>query len=113
VNRDPRDYVENIDLAIRFIAEWVSEGRQRFDDDLRTRAALMRMMQELSESMRRLHPVLGDRYPEMPWREVIGFRNVLVHDYLGLNLDRIWHIATTYIPTLEPHIERMLAELSS
>ncbi len=69
------------------------------------------MFQELSESVRRLQPLFHERYPEFPWRDVIGFRNVLVHDYLGLNLDRIWEIVTESLPKLKPSVDRMLADL--
>jgi uncharacterized protein with HEPN domain len=58
-----------------------------------------------------LHEVVGDRYADVPWREVIAFRNVIVHDYLGLNLDRIWQIATENVPALRPHIDRIAADL--
>lgn len=43
--------------------------------------------------------------------EVIAFQDVIVHDYLGLNLDRIWDIATIHVPALTPHIERIASEL--
>ncbi len=43
--------------------------------------------------------------------EVISFRNVIVHDYLGLDLRQVWTIATVHVPALKPHIERMLADL--
>ena len=68
-------------------------------------------LHELSESIKRLRAIVGDRYPEVPWREVIAFRDVIVHDYLGLNLDRIWDIATIHVPALKPHIARMATDL--
>lgn len=80
--------------------------------DVRTHSAVIRKLQELSESVRRLYPLLHERYPEFPWREVIGFRNVLVHDYLGLNLDRIWEIATEHLPSLQNPVARMIEDQS-
>lgn len=112
MNRDPRDYVDHIAEAIRHIEQWTAEGREQFLSDIRTRAAMIRMLQELSESVRRLYPVLHEKYPLFPWRDVMGFRNVLVHDYLGLNHARIWDIATTSVPLLKSHIEQMLADLA-
>jgi uncharacterized protein with HEPN domain len=112
VKRDAREYLEHAEVAIRAIEEWTREGRQTFFNDLRTRAAMIRMLQELSESIWRLHDLVGDRYPELPWREVIAFRHVIVHDYLGLNFERIWQIATTNVPALRPHIQRTAAERS-
>jgi uncharacterized protein with HEPN domain len=111
LKRDPRDYIEHIDECLRYVATWVEDGRDVFLTDVRTRAASIRMLQELSESVRRLDPLLRQQYPEFPWRDVIGFRNVLVHDYLGLNLERIWEIASEHVPLLRPQVDQMLADL--
>lgn len=43
---------------------------------------------------------------------MIAFRDVIVHDYLGLNLDRIWEIATVQVPALSLHVERIAADLA-
>jgi uncharacterized protein with HEPN domain len=112
VKRDPRDYVEHVQESMAHIARWVAEGRDVFMTDVRTQAATMRKLHELSESLKRLHAVVGERYPELPWRAVIAFRDVIVHDYLGLNLDRIWEIATVQVPALSPHVERIAADLA-
>ena len=111
MNRDPREYVEHIATSMTYIASWVAEGRERFNADVRTQAALIRKLQELTESVGRLEPLLADKYEAVPWREVRAFRNVIVHDYLGLNLDRIWEIAAHRLPELKPHIERMARDL--
>ncbi len=52
----------------------------------------------MAESTRRLSPALKNRYSEIPWSDLAGFRNVLVHDYLGLNLSRIWDIIERDLP---------------
>jgi uncharacterized protein with HEPN domain len=109
--RDPREYLDHIVKAISHIAAWVAEGPDQFENDYRTRQALIRTLQELAESVKRLEPLVGKRYPEVPWREVGAFRNVIVHDYLGLKLSRIWEIASVRVPELKPYIERMLADL--
>jgi uncharacterized protein with HEPN domain len=111
LKRDPRVYIEHIDDCIRHIGDWAAEGRDVFMTDVRTRKAVIRMLQELSESVRRLEPIFHEKYADFPWRDVIGFRNVLVHDYLGLNLDRIWEIVTESLPELKPSVDRMLADL--
>lgn len=111
MNHDPLAYVHHILESMSHVESWVAEGREQFDRDIRTRQAVVRTLHEITESVNRLEPLLGERYPEVPWREVRGFRNVVVHDYLGLKLARVWEIATLYLPVLRPHIERMLAEL--
>ena len=111
MKRDPRDYVDHVQESMAHIARWVGEGHDVFMTDVRTQAATIRKLHELSESVKRLYAVVGNRYPELPWRSVIAFRDVIVHDYLGLNLDRIWDIATVQVPELGPHISRIAADL--
>ena len=113
MNRDPLAYVHHILESMALIEEWVAEGHDRFVTDVRTRQAIIRTLHEITESVNRLEPLVSDRYLDVPWREVRGFRNVIVHDYLGLKLARVWEIVTVYLPALKSHIERMLAELSS
>lgn len=54
---------------------------------------------------------LRERYPEIPWPAITGFRNVLVHDYLGLSLNRIWEIIERDLPNLRSAVAAMLNEL--
>ena len=112
MTRDPREYVDHIRQSMQYIGEWAGDGRDAFFHDVRTQAAIIRKLHELSESIKRLHAVVGDQYPELPWRAVIAFRDVIVHDYLGLNLERIWDIATVQVPELEPHLTRIAADLA-
>jgi uncharacterized protein with HEPN domain len=111
LSRDPADYIDHIRESMRYIETWIAEGREQFFGDMRTQAAVIRKLHELSESIKHLRVVVGDRYPEVPWREVIAFRDVIVHDYLGLNLARIWDIATIHVPALKPHIARIATDL--
>jgi uncharacterized protein with HEPN domain len=111
VKRDPREYVDHIRASMGHIDKWVADGRDAFFHDVRTQAAILRKLHELTESVKRLHPLVGEQHPDIPWRDVIGFREVVVHDYLGLNLERVWDIVTEHLPALKPHIDRIAAEL--
>ena len=55
----------------------------------------------MSESSQRIADDIKSAYPEVPWREISGFRNILVHDYLGVDLDAIWGVVETDLPPLE------------
>jgi uncharacterized protein with HEPN domain len=112
LSRDPAEYVDHIRESMSYIESWVAEGRDRFLEDMRTQAATIRKLHELSESVKRLHSVVGESYPDVPWRQVIAFRDVVVHDYLGLNLDRVWDIASIHVPALKPHIVGIATDLA-
>lgn len=66
LNRDPGEYVDHIQRSLAYVEAWAAEGREKFLNDMRTQAAMIHKLQELSESVKRLHGVVGDRYPELP-----------------------------------------------
>jgi len=72
--------------------------------------AIVRNLQTLAESTQRLSDKAKQRKPEVDWRAIAGFRNVVVHDYLGVDLERIWHIAECDLPSLKTHIDELIVE---
>jgi len=67
----------------------------------------------MSESTQRLLPELKTKYPDIDWRGLAGLRNVLVHGYLGLDLDQIWWIIQEDLEPLKNAVEAMLATLDA
>ena len=76
--------------------------------DRKTQDAVLRNLQTLTESATRLSEPAKRQHPEVDWRGIAGFRNVLVHDYLGTNLERIWDVIERDVPLLEAAAEVML-----
>jgi uncharacterized protein with HEPN domain len=64
----------------------------------------------MAESSKRLSAELKESHPEVNWRKIAGFRNVVVHDYLGLNMRTVWEIVTGDLPDLKRHIAAMLGD---
>jgi len=60
--------------------------------------------------VRRVSDDLKGRYPEVPWRDIAAFRNVVVHDYLSIELSLVWGIVTERVPELQKQIERIVDE---
>ena len=76
--------------------------------DLRTRLALERALEIIGEAARRVSPRARARLPEVPWRGIIGFRNVLAHEYGEIDYRRLHTVATVSVPTLIADLERRL-----
>lgn len=70
--------------------------------------AIVRNLQTLAESTQRLSDKTKQRKPEVDWRAIAGFRNVIVHDYLGVDLERVWHIIECDLPGLKTHTDALL-----
>jgi uncharacterized protein with HEPN domain len=111
--KDDRVYLQHILECLDAIQNYTVGSRETFFADRKTQKATLRELQELTESTQNLSPGLKDRHPEIPWRDIAGFRNVLVHDYLGLNLSRIWQIIERDLPGLKKEVEAVLQELEN
>jgi uncharacterized protein with HEPN domain len=70
----------------------------------------VRNLQILAESSQRLSIELKSRRPEVEWSRIAAFRNVLVHDYLGWDMERIWVVTQKDVPELKRSIEPMLMD---
>ena len=90
------------------IARYTAEGREVFFADMRTQNAVLRNLQTLAESTQHLSGDLKVNHLEGDWRGISGVRNILVHNYLGINLVRIWEIVERDLPVLKGQIEILL-----
>ena len=106
--KDDRLYLVHVRECIAYILEFTAEGKDAFSADRKTQDAVLRNLHTLSESIQRISEDLKLRYPAVRWREIAAFRNVIVHDYLGIDLDQIWDIIERDLPTLKIQVEAIL-----
>lgn len=109
--KDDGLYLEHIVDSITLIGEWTRAGRTSLDD-LRTRDAVLHRLQTLAQSANRTSDALKGAHPEVPWREMMDFRNVIVHEYLSVDYDRVWRIIETRLAPLQRQVERILTTLT-
>ena len=103
--KDDRFYLILIQECISIIEEYTSEGREAFLANRMMRDAVVRNLQILAESTQRISSQLKARYPEVNWRDIAGFRNVLVHGYVDIDMQRVWEIVEQDLPALKGQIE--------
>jgi uncharacterized protein with HEPN domain len=108
--KDDGLYLVHIEECISRIEEYTGDGREFFVTDRKTQDAVLRNLHTLSESTQRLSAELKSCHPEIDWQAIAGFRNVVVHDYLGISLSRIWEIVTQQLPELKAAVSEMLSE---
>ena len=97
--------------AIEDVFEWTMGGRELFFEDMRTQAAVLHRLQTLAEALYKLSGERRRRYPAVPFHAMRGFRNVIAHDFINLNLVVVWNVVEVHLPVLRPQVARMLAEL--
>jgi uncharacterized protein with HEPN domain len=90
--KDDAVYLRHILESIRRIEQDTSSGIEAFRASRTHQDAVLRNLQALAESTQRLSSELKSAWPQVEWGRIAAFRNVLVHDYLGVDLARIWRL---------------------
>ena len=90
------DTIDQIDLIRRFSAG----GREVFFGDILTQSAVLHRLALLGEACAGLSPQLREAHPEVPWSQIIAFRNVVIHEYFAIDLDLVWAIITEHAASL-------------
>lgn len=104
--RDPDLLVEDMLSAIGKIERYTSAMEQEmFRQDEKTVDAVVRNLEILGEAARQMPEDFASRHPEVPWRQIAGLRNRIVHDYFGLDLEMIWQVVRHDLPALRQRLE--------
>lgn len=89
------------------VRAYVGGSKQAFLGSTLIQDAVLRKLQTLTESSQRLSEPLKASAPGVPWRELAGFRNVIVHGYLGVDLEAVWLVIEADLPPLEAALRRL------
>ena len=109
--KDDRVYLGHILRCISRIEEYVSGDPGIFASSHLVQDAVLRNLQTLAESTQRLSPAVKARRPDIDWAALAGLRNVLVHAYLGVDLDQIQRAIERDMPRLKNACENLLEAL--
>lgn len=83
------------------------KSRSDYDQDLALRLALARLIQTIGEAARRVSPEGQAAHPKIEWRDVIGMRHKIGHDYMTVDSDIVWLVVTKDLPALLARVERI------
>ena len=109
--RDWRMRVEDILDAIAQSQAYVAGMTfDAFQADRKTTDAVVRNITVIGEAANNVPPSIADKHPEIPWKLMRDFRNVVVHRYFGLDLKVIWDTVQVEIPPLVEPLQRLLAD---
>ena len=109
--KDDRVYLGHILRCISRIEEYTRGGRDTFSTSHLIQDGVIRNLQTLAESSQRLSDAVKGRYPAVDWKGLAGFRNVLVHDYLGVDLDYVYRAVEQDLSRLKQACKVALQEL--
>lgn len=103
-----RTYLLHIRDAILRIEEYASVGREEFFAKTHWQDAIIRQLEIVGEASKRLSEELRNTNPAVPWRRVCGLRDVLIHNYMGVDLEAVWSVVESGIPGLKETVAKLL-----
>ncbi|MBI5713595.1 MAG: DUF86 domain-containing protein [Chloroflexi bacterium] len=109
--KDDKLYIIHIKECIERVENYVGDGgKGAFMASGLIQDAVIRNLQTMAESTQRISENTKMAHPEIDWFKISGFRNVLVHDYLGVDMEMVWNIIENDLPKLKQSVEKMLEE---
>ena len=106
--RSDRLLLEHMDSCMQRILEYTGGDRATFYSSTMVQDAVLRNLQTIAESTQRLGTAIMDTEECIPWRAIAGFRNVLTHGYLDVDLDAVWSVVDRDLPELRSAVRRMI-----
>jgi len=106
--RNDRVYLVYIRDSIDRVEQYTRIGEPDFSTDPKTQDAILRRMETLADAAAHLSDELKARHPEIRWRPISDFRNVLAHGYTQVQLDRVWQAIVQDLPALKAAVDEEL-----
>ena len=100
-----QDILESIDYIQNFL-DGVSE--EEFYQNVEKQDAVLRRLEIIGEAVKHLPQRIRDLHQDVPWRQIAGMRDIIIHEYFGITLNMVWIVSTIDIPSLKSKIEEIL-----
>lgn len=109
--RDEIVFLEDILYCIDKISEYTKNTSEiEFEQNIEKQDAVIRRIEIIGEAVKSLSFTTREEYPQIPWREIAGMRDIVIHEYFGVSVGMVWRVAISDIQELKPLIQKIIDE---
>lgn len=111
MKKDPTVFLKHILECIELVEQYTKNfSKEKFLNDIAIQDAVIRRLEIIGEAARNLPDAFKSNYSDVAWRKILAARNILVHNYFGIDLDIIWRIINNDLQPLKKQIKDMLKQ---
>jgi uncharacterized protein with HEPN domain len=105
-------YLRDISGAIELIQDYICDlTEEQFTENIEKQDSVVRRLEIIGEASNHISQKLKDQYTKLPWKEMIGLRNRLVHEYFGIDILKVWDVVLVELPKIYSSVQQIIQKL--
>lgn len=114
MKKDPRIFIDHILECIELIDDYTKGViKEEFVKSIQLQDSVIRRIEVIGEAVKNIPQEIKDKYSDIPWKRIAGMRDILIHEYWGIDLNLTWEVVVGEIPDLKREMLRIRKELEA